>query len=478
MPTGSELQSFQAKCHGGRSAVANAFRCWLGGSADPGAVGFETMVVETRYVTSGDVFVAYQISGQESPDLLLTPGFASHLDQAWENPSGSRFFTSLGAFSRLIRFDKRGTGLSDRGVGIPHLEQRIDDIRAVLDAAGTQRGWLMGVSEGGPMSILFAATYPDRVAGLILFGTYARAIGASVTQDDLAGSEREVRETWGTGRSLPNFAPSLAGNPMAIASWGKFERLSASPSDVINLLRMNNEIDVGHVLPAIRAPTLVMHRRDDVRVRSSAGRELAAKIPGARYVELPGADHLLWLDDQDRIIEQIRGFMGAAPAVIEIDRVLSTVLFTDIVDSTRRAVAVGDRQWRSTLEAHHAAVRSQLQRHRGREVKTTGDGFLALFDGPARAVRCAQEIVKVVQPLDLEVRAGVHTGEVEMMGDDVGGIAVHIAARVAAHANANQVLTSSTVRDLVAGAGLQFVEQPPAELKGLSEPMRLFSAVA
>jgi pimeloyl-ACP methyl ester carboxylesterase len=438
----------------------------------------ESMTAETRYVTSGEVFVAYQTSGQEAPDLLLTPGFVSHLEHAWETPNGARFFNGLGAFSRLIRFDKRGTGLSDRGVGIPHLDERIDDMRAVLDAAGSKRAWLMGVSEGGPMSILFAATYPDRVAGLILFGTYARAVGASVTQDDLAASERGVRENWGTGKSLPDFIPSAAGNVAATASWAKFERLSASPSDVINLLRMNNEIDVRHVLPSIRVPTLVMHRRDDVRVRSLAGRELAAGIPDARYIELPGSDHVVWVDDQERVIEEIRKFMGAAPAVVEIDRVLSTVLFTDIVDSTKRAVSAGDRQWRSTLEAHHAAVRSQLQRHRGREVKTTGDGFLALFDGPARAVRCAQEIVKAVRPLDLEVRAGVHTGEVEMMGDDVGGIAVHIAARVAQRAHASEVLASSTVKDLVAGAGLTFVEQGPAELKGLSEPIRLFSAVA
>jgi class 3 adenylate cyclase len=435
------------------------------------------MVVETRYVTSGEVFVAYQISGQSEPDLLMAPGFVSHLEQMWENPSGAQFFESLGAFARLIRFDKRGTGLSDRGVGIPHLDQRIDDIRAVLDAAGSQRAFLFGISEGGPMSVLFAATYPERVAGLILFGTYARTLGSGVAYDDLAASERAVRETWGTGKSLSNFVPSAAGNPVAVQTYAKFERLSASPSDVINLMRMNSEIDVRAILPTIRVPALVIHRRDDVRVRSFAGRELADNIPGARYVELPGVDHVPWANDQGKIVEEIRQFIGAAPPPVETDRVLSTVLFTDIVDSTKQAVAAGDRQWRSTLEAHHAAVRSQLQRYRGREVKTTGDGFLALFDGPARAVRCAQEIVRAVRPLDIEVRAGVHTGEVEMMGDDVGGIAVHVAARVAAHARASEVLASGTVKDLVAGAGLTFVEQEPTEFKGLSEPMRLFSAV-
>jgi pimeloyl-ACP methyl ester carboxylesterase len=315
------------------------------------------MTVETCYVTSGDVFVAYQISGQNDPDLLVAPGFVSHLEQMWENPNAARFFHALGGFSRLIRFDKRGTGLSARGVGIPHLDERIDDIRAVLDAAKSERAFLFGISEGGPMAMLFAATYPERVAGLVLFGTYACATGASVPQDNLAAAEREVREHWGTGRSLSSFAPSAANNPAAVASFAKFERLSASPSDVINLLRMNSEIDVQAILPSIRVPTLVIHRRDDVRVRSQAGREIAAAIPGARYVEMPGNDHVPAGADQDRIIDEIRRFMGAPRAVAEVDRVLSTVLFTDIVDSTRRAVAEGDRQWRSTLEAHHAIVR-------------------------------------------------------------------------------------------------------------------------
>jgi pimeloyl-ACP methyl ester carboxylesterase len=436
------------------------------------------MVVDTRYAQSGEVFVAYQVTGQSGPDLLMAPGFVSHLEHGWEHPLVARFQHSLGAFARLICFDKRGTGLSDRGVGIPHLDERIDDIRAVLDAAGSHRPYLLGYSEGGPMSMLFAATYPERVAGLILFGTFAQAVGASVTQDDIAATERTVRETWGQGKGVASVAPSLAQDHVFVDWLAKYERLSASPTDAINLLRMNREINVTSILPTIQVPTLIIHRRDDARIRAQAGRELARMIPDARYIELPGSDHVPFTTDQDRIIGEIRQFMGAAPAAVEIDRVLSTVLFTDIVDSTKRAVADGDRQWRSTLEAHHAAVRSQLARHRGREVKTTGDGFLALFDGPARAVRCAQEIVKAVRPLDLEVRAGVHTGEVEMMGDDVGGIAVHIAARVAQRANANEVLASSTVKDLVAGAGLKFVERGAAELKGLNEPMRLFSAVA
>jgi class 3 adenylate cyclase len=435
------------------------------------------MAVETRYAQSGEVYIAYQISGQDGPDLLAAPGFISHLEHTWEEPIAARFQHALGAFSRLICFDKRGTGLSDRSVGVPHLDERMDDIRAVLDASGSQRAFLFGISEGGPMSILFAATYPDRVAGLILFGTYARAVGASVGQDDPAASEQAVRANWGKAKAVAGFAPSRAGDPAFVDWFAKYERLSASPSDVINLQRMNREIDVRHVLSAIRVPTLVIHRRDDVRIRSSAARELADLIPTARYVELPGSDHMPWTVDQEPIVREIRAFMGAAPGAVEADRVLATILFTDIVDSTAKAVASGDRNWRAILEAHHTAIRSQLQRHRGREVKTTGDGVLALFDGPARAVRCAQEIVRAVRPLDIEVRAGLHTGEVEVMGDDVGGIAVHIAARVAQRARASEVLASSTVKDLVAGAGLTFVEQGPVELKGISEPMRLYSAV-
>lgn len=436
------------------------------------------MVAETRYVKTGKVFVACQISGQASPDLVVVPGFFSHMEHDWENPRFARFNHALGSFSRLICFDKRGTGLSDRSVGVPHLEERIDDIRAVLDAAGSERAFLCGTSEGGPMSLLFAATYPDRIAGLILVGAYARAVGSVTAYDNPAATERAVEETWGTGKGLEAFAPSVAGEPAFRDWWARRQRLGASPSDVINLIRMNAEIDVRHILPAIRVPTLVIHRAGDVRVRSSAGRALAEAIPGATYVELPGDDHLFWVDDDGRITAAIRNFVGASPEAVEADRVLATVLFTDIVDSTRRAETSGDASWRATLEAHHTVVRAQLQRHRGREVKTMGDGFLALFDGPARAVRCAQEIVRAVRPLDLEVRAGLHTGEIEMMGTDVGGIAVHIASRIAQRAGAGEVLASSTVKDLIAGAGLSFVEHGTAELKGLSEPMRLFSARA
>jgi pimeloyl-ACP methyl ester carboxylesterase len=436
------------------------------------------MVVETHYARSGKIFVAYQISGHVSPDLMIAPGFFSHMEHDWENPRFARFNHTLGSFSRLICFDKRGTGLSDRSVGMPHLEERIDDIRAVLDVAGSQRAFLCGTSEGGPMSLLFAATYPERVAGLILVGAYAHAVSSVFAYADPAAAERAVAESWGTGKGLEAFAPSVASEPAFVEWWARRQRLGASPSEVINLIRMNCEIDVRHILSAIRVPTLVIHRRDDVRVRASAGRYLAERIPNAEFVELPGADHLFWVDDDGRIAAAIRGFVGDSPGAADSDRVLATVLFTDIVDSTRRAEASGDRNWRATLEAHHTVVRVHLQRHRGREVKTTGDGFLALFDGPARAVRCAQEIVRAVRPLNIEVRAGLHTGEVEVMGTDIGGIAVHIASRIAQRAGGGEVLASSTVKDLVAGAGLGFTEHGAVELKGLSEPMRLFSARA
>jgi len=435
------------------------------------------MAIETRYATSGDIFVAYQVSGQAAPDLMVAPGFFSHVEHDWEHPLMARFLYALGSFSRLIRFDKRGTGLSDRSVGIPHLEERIDDIRAVLDASHSRQVFLCGVSEGGPMSLLFAATYPNRVAGLILLGSYAQSVGASVPQDDFAASERTIRESWGTGIGVEAFAPSQVDDASFREWWGKRQRLGASPSDIINLYKMNREIDVRHILPAVRVPTLVMHRTNDVRIRSSAGRYLAANIPNARYVELPGSDHLPWVGDQGPIVNEIRDFVGASPDSAETDRILATVLFTDIVDSTGQAISAGDMNWRSILEAHDTVVRSQLQRFRGREVKTTGDGFLALFDGPARAVRCGQEIIRAVRPLDLVLRVGVHTGEVELMGNDIGGIAVHIASRIANRADGNQVLASSTVRDLVAGAGLNFADLGAVQFKGLSEPIRLFSAI-
>ena len=419
--------------------------------------------------------IAYQVIGDGPIDLVLVPGFISHVEGWWEEPLCARFLERLAGFSRLILFDKRGTGLSDREFGVPTLEQRMDDVRAVMAAADSARAAVLGISEGGAMSALFAATYPERTAALVLYGTFAEFRSWVPTREHLERMLRAMDEEWGTGNSLPHFAPSLAGEPRFRRWWARFERSGASPGAAMALMRMNSEIDVRHVLPAIRVPTLVLHRTDDVTVDVEAGRYQAAHIPGATYVELPGVDHLAFAGDAEPVLAEIEEFLTGVRPVAEPDRVLATVLFTDIVDSTKRAAALGDRHWREVLEAHHAATRRELGRHRGREVKTLGDGFLAAFDGPARAVRCAAAIAAAVRPLGITVRAGLHTGECEVMGDDLGGLAVHIAARVAAQAGPGEVLVSSTVKDLVAGSGLRFDDRGPRALKGIPDEWRLFA---
>ncbi|HEX2885589.1 adenylate/guanylate cyclase domain-containing protein [Vineibacter terrae] len=431
---------------------------------------------ETRYAKSGDVHIAYQVTGNGPVDVLLAPGFVSHVEHAWEEPLQARALHAMASFSRLIRFDKRGTGLSDRSVGMPTMEERIDDIRAVLDAAGSQRAILAGVSEGGAMCAVFAATYPERVAALILYGAYAHAPSAVVSPQTRAALEAAIHQNWGTGASLPQFSPSVGNDPEMRAWWAKFERLAASPAAVIALRRMNVEIDIRHILPTIRVPTLILHRTGDVRINVSEGRYLARTIPGAKLVELPGVDHHYWVGEAGRLLDEVKAFLDVHSDPLESNRVLSTVLFTDIVDSTGKASLMGDTGWRATLEAHHEVVRQQLRRFRGREVKTLGDGFLAMFDGPARAVRCAQAIVGGMRPLDLTVRAGLHTGEVELMEADVGGIAVHVASRIAHRAEANQILTSNTVKDLVAGSGLRFRDLGAMSFDGLDDPVRLYQA--
>jgi pimeloyl-ACP methyl ester carboxylesterase/class 3 adenylate cyclase len=434
------------------------------------------MEPETRYAKSGDVHIAYQVVGSGPTDLVLVPGFISHIEEWWEEPLSARFLERLASFSRLILFDKRGTGLSDREAGVPTLEQRMDDVRAVLAAAGSERAAVLGVSEGGAMSALFAATYPERTAALVLYGTFAEFCSWVPTPEHLEHFLHAIDEGWGTGRSLPHFAPSVADDSRFRRWWARYERLGASPGAAMALMRMNSEIDVRHVLPAIRVPTLVLHRTGDVTVDVEAGRYQAAHIPGATYVELPGVDHLPFVGDAEAVLDEIEEFLTGARPVAEPDRVLATVLFTDVVGSTELAARLGDRRWRDLLDAHHAAVRRQLDRFRGREVKTVGDGFLATFDGPARAIRCADAIRASVRTLGLEVRAGLHTGEVELIGDDVGGIAIHVGARVAALAGPGEVLVSSTVKDLVAGSGLRFEDRGTHRLKGVPEGWRLFAA--
>ena len=434
------------------------------------------MQPDTRYATSGDIQIAYQVIGEGPFDLVLVPGFISNLDHTWDEPGFVHLLTRLKSFSRVILFDKRGTGLSDRLGNLPSLEERMDDVRAVMDAAGSENAVLMGISEGGAMSMLFAATYPQRCRGLVLYGTYAHFPTWVLPAEKFPAFIELIQRGWGTGASINSFAPSKLSDERFKRWWSRFERLGASPSAAVALMRMNNEIDVQHVLPAIRVPTLVLHRTGDLRVNVEAGRFLGRSIPGAKYVELPGADHVTWVGDVDRLVDEIEEFLTGSRSEVEPDRVLATVLFTDIVDSTKKASELGDRPWRALLEEHDTRVREEISRFRGREVKALGDGFLATFDGPARAVQCASAIATSVRPLGIEVRSGVHTGEIELKRDDIAGIAVHVAARVASLAKGGQVLVSATVRDLVAGSGLRFEDQGPQVLKGIEEPLRLFSA--
>jgi pimeloyl-ACP methyl ester carboxylesterase len=435
------------------------------------------MQAVTKYARSGDVHIAYQAFGEGPINLVLVPGFVSNVENYWEQPDIARFLARLGGYARVVTFDKRGTGMSDRVGELPGLEQRMDDLRAVMDAAGMEQAALLGISEGGPLCVLFAATYPDRCRALALYGSFSRFSYWFPTEQALEIFFRYVEEAWGTGGSLQKFAPSRASDAALQRWWGRNERLGASPAAVTALMRMNSQIDISGILAAVRVPTLVVHRTGDTTVKVEGGRDIAAHIPGARLVEIPGVDHLFYVgDNADAIADAIEEFLTGARAPVPVDRVLATVLFTDIVGSSEKAAALGDQRWRDLLGSHHAMIRRNLARFRGHEVKTTGDGFLATFDGPARGVRCACAIAEEIAPLGIEVRAGLHTGECEMIGDDVGGIAVHIGARVAALAGASEVLVSSTVKDLVAGSGLRFADRGTKALKGIPGEWRIFAA--
>jgi class 3 adenylate cyclase len=435
---------------------------------------------ETRYARSGDVRIAYQVLGTGNIDLVFVPGFISNLDHWWDTGGvAPQFFRRLAGFSRLILFDKRGTGLSDRMAGIATFEERMDDVRAVMDAAGSQRAALFGASEGGAMSMLFAATYPSRASMLMLYGSYARH--PLLFGEYLERNLEVIDRAWGTGEYVITFfAPSRGWDENFRREVARFERGSASPSAASAVLRMNSEIDVGSVLPNIRIPTLVLHCAGDPRIPTDAGRYLAANIAGAKYIEVPGRDHNLFAysDLAGSIADEIEEFLTGARTEAEPDRVLATVMFTDIVDSTRHAAILGDREWRRLLDQHDDIARREIERFRGRAVKSLGDGFLAIFDGPARGVRCAAAISERVRPLGIAVRSGLHTGEIELTRDDVAGIAVHTAARVAELAQSGEVLVSSTVRDLVAGSGLRFADRGSHSLRSLPEPLRLFAAEA
>ena len=435
---------------------------------------------ETKFAQSGDASIAYQVLGQGPLDLVVVPGFVSHLEHAWEDPSYARFLERLASFSRLILFDKRGTGLSDRITGIPTLEQRMDDVRAVMDAVGSQRAALFGVSEGGSMSVLFAATYPERTSALVLYGTIAKGwlvddTSGALTREQDEASDDKWRKGWGGPVSIEGLAPSVAHDERFRQWYAKFLRLSAGPTTVINLLRMYSQIDVSTILPTIHIPTLVLHRTADLAIEVEQGRYLAEHIPGAKFVELPGEDHLWWVGDTEAIVNEIEEFVTGTRSVTTADRVLATVLFLDIVGSTKHAFALGDAGWHTVLDGYYATVRKELARFRGNEIDTAGDGFFATFDGPARAIRCACAIGDAVKPLGIEVRSGLHTGECELIGGKVGGIAVHIGARVMSKAGASEVLVSRTIKDLVAGSGIQFKDRGLHSLKGIPGEWRLFT---
>jgi len=438
---------------------------------------------KTKYARSGDLHIAYQVVGDGPIDLVWVPGWFSHVEQSWEWHEIASFFERLASFSRLILFDKRGTGLSDPvPVDQPAtIEQRMDDVRAVMDAAGSERAALLGLSEGGPMSMVFAATHPERTQALILTGTFARATWApdyeiGLPRDLVEPTMDEIVENWGEGLILEYAAPSMD-TPENRRQIGRYERSAASPGMVRALMRMNLDIDVRPILESIKVPTLVLHRLHDRMTMIEMGRYIADRIPGAKMVELPGGDHLPWAGDVDRFVGEVQEFLTGSRDEVMPDRVLATVMFNDIVSSTERAAEMGDRAWKQLLNRFYETAGRQIERFGGRLVGTTGDGVLATFDGPARGVRSATAIREAVRPLGIEIRAGLHTGECELRGADVGGIAVHIGARVSAKAGAGEVLVSRTVRDLVVGSGLEFAGRGEHELKGVPGTWQLFSVL-
>lgn len=441
------------------------------------------MLPKTKYARSDDVRIAYQITGSGPFDVVWAPGTMSHLDLDWEMPQRALFFERFSQFCRLIRFDKRGTGLSDRPVKMATLEERSDDIRAVMDDVGIESANIFGVSEGGSMACLFAATYPQRVNSLLVWGAQARWIAC---EDHPWAQTREqhdemlamIEDGWPSFDYItgPGAGMGRDAAPAAIEALARYMRAAASPSAVYAYEQMNGQIDTRPILPSIRAPTLVMNRTGDPCAHVEAARDMASRIPGAKFIEYPGASHSIMLDDMETVLSDIQEFITGERPIDSVDRVLATVLFLDIASSTERAAALGDTAWGNVLNSYYAIVRKELARFRGKETNTTGDSFLATFDGPARAVRCALAIALAVRQLGIEVRAGVHTGECEFMGDNVGGIAVHTGARIMTKADPGGVLVSGTVKDLVSGSGINFQDHDVHQLKGIPGEWRLFSA--
>ena len=438
------------------------------------------MPVKTRYTKSGDLNIAFQVVGEGPPDLFYVPTWVGQVEVLVEEPSVHAFMERVCEFARVISFDRRGAGLSDPWLGVPTLEEQMDDVLAVMAAAGSERTALMASLEGGPLAMLFAATHPDKVSALVLYCTFSRSRWAPDYDWVPSDEERQARidasvVQWGSGAVPAALAPSKADDPAFIEWAGRMERYSASPGTIRTIMEAIGETDVRHVLPSIRVPTLIMHRRDDSFLMVEHSRYLAEHIPGARYVELEGTDSLFSAGDSEAILGEVEEFLTGERHQREPDRVLATVLFTDICRSTERAAEMGDSAWRDVLERHDRVVNREVLRHRGRAVKSTGDGVLATFDGPARAIRAATTIGEEVRRLGIEIRAGLHTGECEVMGDDVGGLAVHIGARVMGRAGPGEVLVSSTVKDLVVGSGIDFEERGAHELRGVPGEWRLFA---
>jgi pimeloyl-ACP methyl ester carboxylesterase len=438
------------------------------------------MTPETRYAKSGEVNIAYQVVGKGEVDLLFVPGWVSHIEYAWEEPTFAPFLERMASFSRLILLDRRGTGLSDPVDQVPTLEERMDDLVAVMDAAGSERSFLFGISESGPMCILFAATYPERTAGLLLCNTFASNVRSEdhpwATPPERRGQlQQSVDESWGTGVTARIFAPSRADDEAFVRSWARFERRAVSKGAMRKIIGMIQDTDVRAVLPSISVPTLVVHRTGDQATRVEGGRYLAEHIPGASIVEVPGMDHFPWVGDTEAILEEVEQFVTGTRRGAEPNRILATVLFIDIVDSTRHLAEWGDRRWRELLGQFYGILRKNLEQFRGLEIDTTGDGLFATFDGPARAIRCACCVSSAIGSLGIAIRAGLHTGECEVLGDKVSGIVVHVGARICATAGPNEVLVSSTVKDLVAGSGLGFEDRGFQKLKDVPDEWRLYA---
>ncbi len=439
------------------------------------------MMSETKYALSGDVNIAYQVVGEGSLELVYVPGWVSNVELAWEDPAPRRFLERLASFSRLILFDKRGTGLSDPVAEdqLPTLEQRMDDVRAVMDAIGLPRAAVFGWSEGVPMSALFAATYPERTSALVLYGGYARRIRSedypwAPTREERQKFFDAISQGWGGVVDLDTLAPSAMQDERFKQWWATYLRRSASPKRALALARMNSEVDIRSILPAIRVPTLVLHRTGDQDMDVRGSRWVAGQIPNAKYVELDGVDHLPFVGNVDTLLDEIQEFLTGTRHTDIPDRVLGTLLFTDIVGSTERAAALGNQRWADLVQTHFKILRRELERFRGIEIHTTGDGILATFDGPARAVRCGCAMRDAVRQLGIEIRVGLHTGEYEWIGQEIAGVAIHIAARVMSKAGSSEVWVSSTVKDLIAGSGIEFQECGIHSLKGVPGEWHLY----